>query len=92
MVMLKKALEQAKEGSAAKSAFLFNMSHDLRTPLNAIIGFSELMKSHWDRDDDGQTHRNHQLFDFHIFHFIHKKLPPLCFGSFIGDTKTKIKR
>ena len=47
MVMLKKALEQAKEGSAAKSAFLFNMSHDLRTPLNAIIGFSELMKSHW---------------------------------------------
>ena len=48
MVMLKKALEQAKEGSAAKSAFLFNMSHDLRTPLNAIIGFSELMKSHWE--------------------------------------------
>ena len=47
MVMLKKALEQAKEGSAAKSAFLFNLSHDLRTPLNAIIGFSELMKSHW---------------------------------------------
>ena len=47
MVMLKKALEQAKEGIAAKSAFLFNMSHDLRTPLNAIIGFSELMKSHW---------------------------------------------
>lgn len=48
MVMLKKALEQAKEGSAAKSTFLFNMSHDLRTPLNAIIGFSQLMKSHWD--------------------------------------------
>ena len=48
MVMLKKALEQAKEGSEAKSAFLFNMSHDLRTPLNAIIGFSELMKAHWD--------------------------------------------
>lgn len=24
------------------------MSHDLRTPLNAIIGFSELMKAHWD--------------------------------------------
>lgn len=48
MVMLKKALEQAKEGSEAKSAFLFNMSHDLRTPLNAIIGFSQLMKAHWD--------------------------------------------
>ena len=24
--------------------------------------------------------------------FYNKKLPPLCFGSFIGDTKTKIKR
>lgn len=56
MVMLKKALEQAKEGSAAKSAFLFNMSHDLRTPLNAIIGFSELMKSHW---DDQEVSRNY---------------------------------
>lgn len=56
MVMLKKALEQAKEGSAAKSAFLFNVSHDLRTPLNAIIGFSELMKSHW---DDQEVSRNY---------------------------------
>lgn len=56
MVMLKKALEQAEEGSAAKSAFLFNMSHDLRTPLNAIIGFSELMKSHW---DDAKVSRNY---------------------------------
>lgn len=56
MVMLKKALEQAKEGSAAKSAFLFNMSHDLRTPLNAIIGFSELMKSHW---EDSKISRNY---------------------------------
>lgn len=55
-VMLKKALEQAKEGSAAKSAFLFNMSHDLRTPLNAIIGFSELMKSHW---EDSKISRNY---------------------------------
>lgn len=56
LVMLKQALEQAKEGSAAKSAFLFNMSHDLRTPLNAIIGFSELMKSHW---DDAKVSRNY---------------------------------
>ena len=56
MVMLKKALEQAEEGSAAKSAFLFNMSHDLRTPLNAITGFSELMKSHW---DDAKVSRNY---------------------------------
>ena len=56
LVMLKQSLEQAKEGSAAKSAFLFNMSHDLRTPLNAIIGFSELMKSHW---EDSKISRNY---------------------------------
>ena len=56
LVMLKQSLEQAKVGSAAKSAFLFNMSHDLRTPLNAIIGFSELMKSHW---EDSKVSRNY---------------------------------
>ena len=32
------------------------MSHDLRTPLNAIIGFSELMKTHW---DDQEVSRNY---------------------------------
>lgn len=47
MVMLKKALEQAEEGSRAKTAFLFNMSHDLRTPMNAIIGYADLMENHW---------------------------------------------
>ena len=58
LVMLKQSLEQAKEGSAAKSAFLFNMSHDLRTPLNAIIGFSELMKSHWDDQEMSRNYLN----------------------------------
>ena len=32
----------AEEGNRAKSAFLFNMSHDIRTPLNAIIGYTSL--------------------------------------------------
>ena len=44
MVMLKKALEQAKEGSAAKSAFLFNMSHDLRTPLTRLMTYIDILK------------------------------------------------
>ena len=32
--------------NAAKSAFLFNMSHDIRTPMNAIIGFRDLLEKH----------------------------------------------
>ena len=47
MIVLQKALQKAEEGSQAKSAFLFAMSHDLRTPMNAIIGYAELMEAHW---------------------------------------------
>ncbi len=39
---LQRALEEAEAANAAKSTFLFNMSHDIRTPLNAIKGFTEL--------------------------------------------------
>lgn len=39
------ALEQARYASAAKTAFLNNMSHDIRTPMNAIIGFTTLAAS-----------------------------------------------
>ena len=45
--LLKKAKEsktQAENANAAKSAFLFNMSHDIRTPMNALIGYNQLMK------------------------------------------------
>lgn len=40
----KKALAAAEKANAAKSEFLFNMSHDIRTPMNALLGYNELMK------------------------------------------------
>lgn len=39
---LEKAVSAADAANAAKSAFLFNMSHDIRTPMNAILGFTQL--------------------------------------------------
>ena len=44
MVKARKAQIQAEKANAAKSDFLFNMSHDIRTPMNALLGYSELMK------------------------------------------------
>lgn len=40
---MRRAVQEAKAASAAKSAFLANVSHELRTPLNAIIGFADLI-------------------------------------------------
>ena len=38
------ALRQAESANAAKTNFLFNMSHDIRTPMNALLGYTELLK------------------------------------------------
>lgn len=48
---LDRARKQAEEANKAKSAFLFNMSHDIRTPMNAIIGFTYLLQSHLDNKE-----------------------------------------
>ncbi|MDO4484351.1 MAG: hypothetical protein Q4C54_07960 [Clostridia bacterium] len=37
------ARKEAEDANAAKTTFLFNMSHDIRTPMNAIIGFRTLL-------------------------------------------------
>ena len=44
-------LKIATAASEAKTAFLFNMSHDIRTPMNAIMGFTELLEKYQDRED-----------------------------------------
>lgn len=41
----RKAQAQAENANAAKSNFLFNMSHDIRTPMNALLGYNQLMKN-----------------------------------------------
>ncbi len=43
-VQLNQSLEDVKKADKAKTAFLFNMSHDIRTPMNAIIGFTNLLE------------------------------------------------
>ena len=40
----KEAQIQAEKANAAKSTFLFNMSHDIRTPMNALLGYNQMMK------------------------------------------------
>ncbi|WP_253288446.1 hybrid sensor histidine kinase/response regulator [Blautia sp. MSJ-19] len=40
--LLQRAAEASEAANKAKSAFLFNMSHDIRTPMNAILGYTEL--------------------------------------------------
>lgn len=43
---LQKAAKIAEDANAAKTNFLFNMSHDIRTPMNAIIGFTDLLEKY----------------------------------------------
>ena len=48
---LEEAKKSAEAANAAKTTFLFNMSHDIRTPMNAIIGYTDLLKKHKDEAD-----------------------------------------
>lgn len=48
-IELKRKLE---ESNSIKSIFLSNISHELRTPMNAIIGFSDLLLSNKNKDQN----------------------------------------
>ena len=45
MAELEEALERARAAEKARSMFFSIVSHDIRTPLNAILGYSELLQS-----------------------------------------------
>lgn len=47
-IEIENAARKAQDANAAKTRFLFNMSHDIRTPMNAIIGFTALLEKHID--------------------------------------------
>ncbi len=40
----REALENVRQASEAKSAFLATMSHEIRTPLNGILGMTQLLR------------------------------------------------
>ncbi len=50
-----KAKTAVKE-TESKSMFLANISHELRTPLNSIIGFSEIIKSDVNAQEQNRAH------------------------------------
>lgn len=51
-LMLEEALSSTEDANEAKTAFLFNMSHDIRTPMNAVLGFATLAKKKMADDPD----------------------------------------
>ena len=55
-VELREARQRAEEGSAAKSEFVANMSHEMRTPLHGVIGMLQLAI-----DDEESPRRLRQL-------------------------------
>ena len=50
-IELRKAMTAAEAANKAKSEFLANMSHEIRTPMNAILGFTELLRRGYGKNE-----------------------------------------
>lgn len=49
---LREAKERAENASMMKTNFIQNMSHEIRTPLNSIVGFSQLLVSYYEDNQE----------------------------------------
>lgn len=50
--LIKEKLKAEESASKSKSYFFSTISHDIRTPLNAIIGYSQMLKMGFRKDED----------------------------------------
>ncbi len=49
-----RAQAAAVELAQLRNSFVASVSHELRTPLTSIVGYSELLRAHWNHFDDAQ--------------------------------------